>query len=267
MEKINLENILEEVKEKNYAVLPFSISKAELDKAAEDFMQFLTLPQEVKDKFHFKLDERNRGSNIGYVNKKQESGDNDNKEYFHYNLYAEDLLEKIPESENITEVKKFFDSARYIYSEAVETMSKVLKELDKKYPGLHDEFLEKKPHPLFYLRFLKYEPAGKGRFLAKAHYDRGAFTLALAESAPGLRVGRNDKNLKEVKRVTNTALFMPGLSSDAYVSDSMTPAWHDVVQTGEDILNNTTARWAIVFFADSIIDNDISFEDAHTPRK
>ncbi|OGE82872.1 MAG: hypothetical protein A2846_03400 [Candidatus Doudnabacteria bacterium RIFCSPHIGHO2_01_FULL_49_9] len=266
MKNLSFDQILNEVKQKNYAVLPFGMSKADLDGAAADFMEFLKIPQETKDKFYFKLDPKNHGSNIGYVRKSKAVGDGDNKEYFHYNLYAEDLLVKIPESDSIPAVKKFFDSARKIYALAENALGETMKEFDNKYPGIYGKFFRKDTHPFFYLRFLKYDIAGKGNFLARAHYDRGQCTLALAESAPGLRIGRNDATLKEVDRVDGTILFMPALGFSDITSTDFTPAWHDVVQSSNDLYNRDVARWAIVFFADTRVDNYMTMDEAHTAK-
>lgn len=266
MSNTSSEQILKELKENAYAVLPFGLSREEMEQAASDFMGFLSLPQEIKNKFFFKLDLKNRGSGVGYVRKSKFSGDGDNKEYFHYNLYAEDFFKEMPESQNIPEVKKFFDVARRIYDEASKTLSKTLTVLEERHPGIYNKFFHKDKHPFFYLRFLKYDISGKGKFLARAHYDRGECTLALAESAPGLRIGRNEETLKEVNRVDNTVLFMPALRFSEVVPGDFYPAWHDVIQKSDDVYSESAARWAIVFFADTQVENYVTLGEAHTQR-
>jgi len=88
----------------------------------------------------------------------------------------------------------------------------------------------------------------------------------LAESAPGLRIGRNDQDVVEVPpRQDDTALFMPALRLREFSSD-FPPAWHDVVQKKSRQWSTTCARWAIVLFIDHGNINRESTQEAHTPK-
>jgi len=164
-------------------------------------------------------------------------------------------------------VKNFFRSVKQIYNESVRVLKTIIKVIDAHHSGIYDKVFLKNPDRLLCLRFVKYDLAGEGEFLAKAHYDRGFCALALAESSPGLRVGKDETSLEEVTRHGNTAIFMPAFTFNRDVgSDKFTPAWHDVVQKSEHTYSDKVARWAIILFADIHSDNSISYEDTHKPK-
>lgn len=256
-----LNNIKKELREKNFTEVPFSLSKEELNKAATAFLEFLKLPEELKEKLHSRIREDDRGAQIGYRKKEQEYGDLDNKEYFHYNEYIEEEFKEFLENK---EVNKFLKYAKIIYNESKETIRKIIKELDHEYPGIYRNFFPENKKPYFYLRFLKYNSTNKDIFLAKGHYDRGCCTLAIAESSPGLRIGKNDKEIYEVTHRENRVIFFPGKKLHEITSKVFRPAWHDVVQKGTNY-NKEVARWAIVFFADAKEMRITEYEEAHTP--
>ena len=114
------------------------------------------------------------------------------------------------------------------------------------------------------LRFLKYNWQSSGKYLAKPHYDAGSFTLCLAESDPGLRIGRGPNDMKPVHHAENQAVFM--LSSNfkkIMDGDSFSAGWHDVVQTNEDLIGKPYARWAIVAFIEAHDIEACSREETH----
>ena len=260
-----LDYIRQEIQERNYASISFPMSYRELSKAAEHFLDFLTLPDETKGSFYFLVDPHDEESDVGYRRKHKEmSGLDDNKEYFHYNRYAEQEFKTLLE-DNDPKITDFLASAKQIYEESERVMKEILKIFDYEFPGLYHTFCPEKAHPRFYLRFLKYEPTCKENFLAKGHYDLGGCTLALAESAPGLRMGKNEETLKEVEHKERHAVFMPGLLFPAITSHEFVPAWHDVVQKSTDTHSEDVARWAIVFFADPVQKKKTTWKDRHTP--
>ena len=255
--------LLSKIREKNFASVPFTMTRKELENAASSFLAFLKLPQETKEQFRFTVDKKRRGAHVGYSRKVQEKGALDNKEYFHYNLYTE-AFTNLPERQNPV-VETFFKNAHAVYENGARAIGKIMEAFETAFPGIHGKFFPNNATPNFYLRFLKYDVVGRGNFLAKAHYDRGGCTLALAESAPGLRIGKNQETLREVEHKENSALFMPAWNLRKVTSDEFGPAWHDVVQRSGDTLNAETARWAIVFFADPMGMDEISVEETHTP--
>lgn len=260
----SLQEIKKQLQEENFISVPFDMSRQDIEKAIAAFFDFLSLPDEIKNKLYFKIDPDNRGTEVGYRRREQRLGDLDNRQYFHYNEYADEPFLMYAEQNPVT--KKFLLEARNVYDHAKETLGDILKSFDSEFPGTHDKFFPSDVFPRFFLRFLAYDPAEKGEFLAKGHYDRGGCTLAIAESAPGLRIGKNDASLHELEHREGQALFFADLDFPSFTSEEFQPAWHDVIQKTENRLNDSVARWAIVFFADPIGMRNISFEEAHTQQ-
>ena len=260
----------ENIVSRNYFPIAFSLPHKEFRKAADHFFAFLTLPHETKKAFYLLTKEEDKESMVGYMRREQGRGDLDEKEYFHYNRYAKDAFGALPESID-PRVGLFFDAAHSIYEEAEGLMRAIIQEFDVSFPGLYQNFFPEDAHPHFYLRFLKYSSRGRDDFLAGGHYDLGGCTLALAESAPGLRIGKDAETLQEIEHRDGQAIFMPGLQFPELTSDDLPPAWHDVVQKKNDRVKegaygNDTARWAIVFFADPATLTQTKWEDRHRPR-
>lgn len=262
---MNLENIKQDIIEKNYSQILFPLSHKELSAAAETFLEFLTLSQDYKEKFYTRINPDDPGSHVGYVHRSKANG-KDDKEFFHYHECAEEVFKDLL-SENNFVVQNFFESARRVYKESVKTLEELLKEFEKEFPGIHGKFFPKHKVKNFYLRFLKYNSKEQGDFLARGHYDRGGLTLALAESAPGLRIGKNGKLLQEVIHKEKHAIFMPAYHFKKITNNSFMPTWHDVVQSKEDKYSEGISRWAIVFFCDAQgMDMQTPTEkEAHTP--
>lgn len=259
----SFQEISTEIKAKQYVAVPFPLSHQELRDAIDVFIVFLALPQEIKEPIYFKVEPSNRGTEVGYKRYKRDLGNTDNREYFHYHALAEerftDHISRIPE------LSQLMDVMRPIYQAAAETFREIVQRFETQFPGLQDRFFPKDSFSHFYLRFLKYDRLNPGDFLAKGHYDRGDCTLAIAESAPGLRMGLNADTVQLVKHDDGKALFMPGLKFSTLTSAEFPPTWHDVVQQDADGFRDDIARWAIVFFCDHELITDVSYEDAHTP--
>jgi len=260
----SFEELKRQIRDKQYAAVPFPVSHQIFEDSMNVFIEFLRLPQEVKDAVYFQVEPGARGTEVGYKLYKRDLGNKDNREYFHYHGAAEERFKA--DAERIPELKRLLEVMRPIHASASEALSGVMNQFETAFPGIHDKFFPKENFPRFYLRFLKYDRLTPGEFLAKGHYDRGSCTLALAESAPGLRMGLNEQSLLEVVHDEGQALFMPGLKFPEITSDEFPPTWHDVIQKTEDGYRQDIARWAIVFFADCSSMKDITYEQAHTSR-
>ena len=261
---LTFSNIRTQIQEKNYVEVPCALSRKDFLEAAEHFISFLELPDSVKRKFYYTLDPADRGSVLGYLRKNKVMGDGDDKEYFHYHPAGEELFQDILLKNNPT-IKKFFDSAYRVYQEASSIAKKIVEILDPHFPGLSERFFPTGRQERAMVRFLKYDSKKPGDFLARAHYDRGGFALALAESAPGLRIGRDEHTLREVVHREYSALFMPAIYFKALTSKAFSPAWHDVVQRSEDVVAKDIARWAIVFFTNAEGMKPPTVEETHKP--
>ncbi len=243
--------LLRDLTTSSYTPVPFGLSNVEIREAVATFFEFLTLPQETKDALCAKRP-TDAVSDMGYIRTKgekdQEIGYKDHKEYFHYHPEAEEVFANAAHD---PKVRAFFDAAGMIYEEASVTVKNVIRELSTEFPNLYENFFpEGKPREQI-LRFLKYDSRGLGQFLARAHYDRGGCTLALAESAPGLRIGKDDASLTPVVHKDRTALFMPAPQLHRLTNGRILPAWHDVVQASGDTVSEDAARWAVVFFVNA----------------
>jgi len=260
-----LDQIVKEVREKHFAAIPFALDRKAMESSAELFLKFLELPEKVE--FQGESHPDDRGSHIGYVNRKKNVGDLDNKEYFHYNEYFEQNF-----NWQIPVLQEFVESAREVYQAATSTLNVILDELSSDFPEIHNEFIRPGQLPRFYLRYLKYEPEKEQGIIAEGHYDRGAITLALAESAPGLRIGEKDHPV-EVEHEEGYALFMAGTTFKDVTHQQrlpngdeqlfLEPAWHDVIQKESELYLPGIARWSIVFFADPIDMRYVSHDEAH----
>src|SRR3989344_5598230 len=269
-DSLTCDTMKEKIVSHNYFPIAFSLPHKEFRKTADHFFSFLTLPLEVKQRFYLLTKEDDRESMVGYMKREQQKGDLDEKEYFHYNRYAKDAFGALPGSED-KRVTDFFSAAHSIYEDAEDLMRAIIQEFDVSFPGLYQNFFPEDAHPHFYLRFLKYSSQGRGDLLAGGHYDLGGCTLALAESAPGLRIGRDQETLQEIEHRDGQAIFMPGLQFHELTSDDLPPAWHDVVQKKDDRMGggeygDDTARWAVVFFADPATLTETRWEDRHRPK-
>ena len=261
---VSYTQIRKEVQNRNYAAIPFPLSRQELEQTASDFLDFLTLPLELKVRFYTIIDPNNRGSSIGYVRKQKKDGD-DEKEYFHYHESIDDKLKEFLALKN-PKIDTFITSTKRVYAAAKETVSRIVREFEHEFIGLPECFFPRNKSPNFRLRFLKYNVLSRGELIARGHYDLNGITLALAESAPGLRIGWNPSDVREVEHLPGYALFMPALGFDEYTSAEFPPTWHEVVQKSEDTYSKDVARWSIVFFAGFTPSKSPSLEETHTPR-
>lgn len=259
------EELAQDLQEKHHAEIPFSLTQKEFDTAATHFFDFLALPQKTKNEFYVRPTDDPRDTGIGYVRKLQAKGERDNKEYFHYHPSVEKRHFKKLLRKNDPVIDAFFDSARTIFKEAENILHEIVTVFETEHPHFREKIFPLSERWGSALRFLKYDVAGKGNFLAAGHYDMGACTLALAESAPGLRLGRDNETLRPVFRNGNTVFFMMGLNFPPITNDQFAPTWHDVVQESEDTFNAETARWAIVFFVGAVGLPFPSFSATGTP--
>lgn len=258
-------SIKSQILEKSYAEIKSNVSLEDYQKLAKLFLECSEI-DEFKKSFSYKVPSYKRGK-VGYVLELVEKGDTDNnKEYFHYNKYFEEMFKKEINNCKHPSIINLLKLARYIYNKTVDKCVETLSLFESEFPGISKRFFPDNSNPLFILRILKYPNLTDGDFLAKAHYDRGIFTFALAESGPGLRLGRNDLDLKEVVHSEGKIIFMPSLGADLLTSKDFHPVWHDVLQREEHKVSEKVSRWAIVFFANIHDRNEmISYEQAHTP--
>lgn len=232
-----------------FVPVPFPMENKLLTEAIQAFFRFLEEPEEVKTHIDFSIAPLHRRGDVGFKHRDAENHIyDDNKDFFHFHpaLFEKykDFLDKNPVVHN------FVLKARPIWELTSQTIGAVLKAFEPDFPGIHNRVFDTE-YPHLLLRFLKYEWHSSGKYLAKPHYDAGSFTLAIAESNPGLRIGSCQENLKAIEHQPNTALFMVASNVQKVMeTDKLLPAWHDVIQMDENQIGKAFARWAIVAFID-----------------
>lgn len=244
---LNFEDIQNSLQEKFYANIPFPMPRSAIEEAVQAFFKFLHEPNDVKEHIDFTIAPEHRRGDVGY--KHRDPGDhiyNDSKEFFHYHPALLERYKDFLKAHPV--VKDFASKAQPIWNLAYQTVDSILKTFEPRYPGICDRIF-KTEHPHILLRFLKYDWQKSGKYLAKPHYDAGSFTLAIAESCEGLRIGSCPDNLKPVEHIEENAIFM--LSSNfqkVAETDQLSPGWHDVIQMDETLIGRPFARWAVVAF-------------------
>jgi isopenicillin N synthase-like dioxygenase len=256
--------ILDEWKQRYYAQVPaHGITRSTLEEASAAFLTFLELPEVQKSAICRTMDS---GANktridIGYMKRSAaEDPDGEEKMYFHYHPDVETVFASaiLVAGEK---AKQFLSRAQDVWQKTLDIGKDAIQEFETEWPGVGVRFLPSERAPRLVIRFLAYHKTKPGNFLAKAHYDRGTFTIALGESAPGLRIG---DPLVEVEHSAGTAIVMPATGFQIDVSAAVKPAWHDVVQRPEAELSANTARWAIVGFFDIQNGSYVPIEKTHT---
>lgn len=247
--------------EHQYTYIPFPAHQ-ELEAGVERFLEFLELPEHIKRSLHVQSD-KHRGSAFGYTDKRDIPG-KDPKEFFHWNRA---LRESEPYQRLVREhdtVRNFGETAERLFGIAEEGAGQFLSE---HYPELYSHAYEGGRLVRGVLRFLCYTPAPDLQFRAKPHYDKSIAAFALAESAPGLRIGCcADHPLTEVRHKPGEMIFMPGQLAHEYSGRKIIPAWHDVVHHPDTpAVNKRCARWAVVLFVDDKDGYYPEWDAVHTP--
>ncbi|MCC8378141.1 MAG: hypothetical protein LN567_07220 [Rickettsia endosymbiont of Graphium doson] len=242
---INIESLYK----KPYALIPFSAKKAQIEEAIGSFFEFLKLPENIKQHIDLKISPLHRRGDIGFKHRNPEDDIyNDSKDFFHYHpIIEKHYSEFIKKHETL---RIFLKNAALLWDIVYYTIKHILANFEKDYPNtLSKIFDTDTPHIL--LRFLKYDYSVSGQYLAKPHFDSGSFTIAIAESSPGLRIGTNPEDLEVVRHEENKAIFFISSNFRKIIDNELLkPAWHDVIQLDKSEIGKSFSRWAIVAFID-----------------
>jgi hypothetical protein len=249
-ENLNSKELYKSLRTRFYAAVPFPMEQQLLHDAIQAFFKFLEEPDEIKSYIDFSIAPLHRRGDVGFKHREAENHlYDDNKDFFHYHPALFEKYKDFLASNPI--VHDFVLKASPIWDLAARTVGTVLKTFEPLSPGIYQRVFDTE-HPHLLLRFLKYEWHSAGKHLAKPHYDAGSFTLAIAESNPGLRIGSCQENLKTVEHQEGTALFMISSNVQKIMkAEAFSPSWHDVIQTDDSQLGKSFARWAIVAFIDA----------------
>lgn len=243
-------NIYNQLQERYFAQIPFPLPRTQIEEAVVAFLKFLDEPESVKNHIDFTIAPMHRRGDVGF--KHRDPGDhiyNDSKDFFHYHpaifeKYA-DFVQKNPA------LNDFLMKAKPIWEQTFTILKSILGQFETDYPGLCSKIFDV-PYPHVLLRFLKYNWDSSQKYLAKPHFDAGSFTLAIAESCPGLRIGSCPEDLKLVEHQKGNALFMISSNFQKVMEGSdLKPGWHDVIQLDESKIGKPFARWAVVAFIEA----------------
>ena len=133
--------------EQNYALVPFPLSQKDFNIAVAHFFEFLTLSDDLKNQFQSNIIPGDEESFVGYIKREKEKQVDvatsevfyDQKEYFHYNRYAEKDFKDLIETED-KKIKNFFESARIIYEHAEDLATHIIEELNAEVIGELEQF-------------------------------------------------------------------------------------------------------------------------------
>ena len=260
---LNFSYIQKALEEHSYVNIPFPVEQSTLEAAIEAFFKFLEEPEDIKSHIDFTIAPLHRRGDVGFKHRDPNDGIyNDSKDFFHFHPA---VFEKYPDFlEMHPVVKDFVLKAKPIWEAAYQTVGDILKTFEPSFPGVYSKIFDTQDYVHVQLRFLKYEWQNSGDFLAKPHFDAGSFTLAIAESCPGLRIGSSPENLRAVEHKPGNAVFM--LSSNfqkVMDTDKMSAGWHDVIQVDKTLIGKPFARWAIVAFIEAHGVEALSRKETH----
>jgi len=256
------DNFINDLNTNHFAPVAFPMQRERLAQAGEAFLGFLSLENEVKRKLHFPA-RSHRASADGYTDKSS-TARKDPKQFFHWSPYvAEQGVYQSLRHQHL-QVDRFFHAAEDLYAQVEQSLLQLFTTYLADYKDIvfnNDRLVDG------ILRFLCYSPRPEHSFCARAHFDKGFSTLALADSAPGLRIGCCDNHpLRAVEYGNGTALFMPAWMLFEASEGRIKPAWHDVVHApAEQNINAICARWSIVFFVNAPGTPFSSWDAVHTP--
>lgn len=250
-----------QIRERAYAQVETGMDYADINEAVKLYLDFCQEPDSYTGQIAYEHENGKRGSQVGHVIKGGEG--QDRKRYLHYRDGLPDWL--MASGVEITpQLDRFLEAAEAIHERACSTMRENMVELDGKYPGLVGMHFPEHGDRDFYTRFLVYHPTKTGQ-LARAHYDLSTMTLAMAESAPGLRLGGDSYNLQPVQhREGEGKLFLGGGWRNVYPDSDLPLGWHDVIQADQETVNEDVVRWAVVMFANPEHDTQPDENEAHT---
>ena len=269
--------IEKQLTEKNYADVDFRADNRDISNALDAFDEFIHADIDfLKNAGDYAIKGFSNG-NFGYFRRIAGSDENgrsksaDSKHEYHFGSKTRQRLESSIYRSVPLEIRNFCDNAENIYWKAVESLRYALlamyEEHDSWRPYPHNlmpEFLDKNDDLNLHLRFVGYENPGDNVPIAGGHFDRSVFTLALAETHPGLQIGTNPdgSDLKDIAHEEGKAKFFAGKGWEKMPYyfrigyEYITPAYHQVKNIGEYAVNSSgIARHAIVMFANPLEHN------------
>jgi len=274
-----------------YEPLEMSMDKEDMLEIMQLYLEFLSLPEEVKQTFNLDK-EGNRTSEAGYMKRKKAestkpTGD-DNKMVFHHTTELWDYFQSLSPQDIPQAAREFIGAANYLYHQTSDASKQKIAEWCQDQPWIAGSMFPDDNTLNHHLRFLAYFDGG-----ARGHYDKSVFTAPLFQSKPGLRVGEGPDDLTLVQKDHFDPIIFASLGWMQLheLLDQQTdriPVWHDAPEIDceesddltPEILQNAAerangpnldevmdvARLAVVMFGNPAkIYLDSTLEQTHTP--
>ena len=245
------EGIWNQIKEQAYARVPFSMEKDELESAIDSFKAFLALPDSIKNpprSEHLAPDAPYASRTLGLVRRNKTSGKADDKIFFHFHPTVFKRYHYGSSNEHAPVVENFLKNAHDIWQKVRDTMGPLLEQMEGG-AQLAKEFQKQSDDKqAILLRFIQYDCQDQFDKLTRSHYDKSAFTLALWEDKPGLRIGKDEQTLALMPYNNKEAYFFLGNAASKYFTTELPQGWHDAIQAEARSADMPAARWAIVAF-------------------
>ncbi|HCI48336.1 MAG: hypothetical protein A2977_00195 [Alphaproteobacteria bacterium RIFCSPLOWO2_01_FULL_45_8] len=256
------ETLLKDLTQHSHVQVPFPIPCTQIKEAVQSFLRFVELPDEIKNHIDTKIATRHRRGDIGLKQRSPEDGPyRDSKEFFHFHPLVFQQYAAFINAH--PEVQDFLMKAQPLWEATYKVVHQIISSLEEQFPGITAKVFDTdEPHVM--IRFLRYHWASSGKYLAKPHFDSGSFTLAIAESCPGLRMGRGPDDLELIHHQEGHALFFFSSNFKKILNTDMFSAgWHDVIQLDDTQIGKPFARWAVVAFIDGIDVEALSRSETH----
>lgn len=187
--------------------------------------------------------------------------EDDPKEYYHFHPRSTVAMSRQASELGYTplpaEVHQLHARFARIHHLGAEAVTAAYQRLEESHPDLIPKHFGPKDVASSPVRLLFYHP-GQGDVLAAGHYDKATSTIQIAESHLGLWI--RDPRTGLITRTPDLGVFFLGKSwknPNAYPDSELKPGWHGVISKpelaeGRQLHGNNVARWAIIFFANSV---------------
>lgn len=265
--------IKEQMLEKKFAEVPFRASEDDIQNATSSFNGLLSLPLHLKHGGDYAIDGVKTGQ-FGYFRRHagQDEGGRakvfETKHEYHFGPNTRQAYES-GEFGLPSEIREFCDHAETIYWMAIASLRDAFGRMYSEAPfgtrsgaNLSNQFFDPLRLLNIHLRFVGYvRPSEDSETIANGHFDRSVFTLALAETEPGLEIGtlEDGSDLTPAEHKDGIAKFFAGRGWENMPADTrqlypyISPAFHRVRNIGEyPVSASPIVRQAIVMFANTL---------------
>lgn len=221
-----------------YEPLSVSFTEADVSQAMQLYLEFLALPEDVKQQIYYIDESTARTSEAGYMRRKKAESNKptgDDEKFVYHHTPA---LMKVLRAGNYVSVpeaaRQFVASADELYHQAAAAVKEKFIEWGEESPWLAGaHFPTNGADMMHHLRFLGYLNGN-----ARGHYDKSVATAAIAQSKNGLRIGEGADDLELVQRKNFDPIIFAGygwhqLHEMLGQSTKRRAAWHDTIDVDE----------------------------------